>query len=363
MHKIEDLVSSLLLRHSCVIIPNFGGFVAKSIAAKLDLDRGLFLAPSKQLLFNKNLLNNDGLLISEYANLNAIEYSKSQSEIEEFVLDLKSKLNSKQSVHIERVGKLSFDIEGNLVFEQDRYFNLLLSSYGLSQVQFIANKEPEINEISINEKKKKEIAPIRKINYLKYAAAACLLPIAFYSLWIPLKTNVLSSKRISINDLNPFHQKRKINYVKNPLSISEENAIVLDESIEEQYNRADLTLDYWYYEYDGQKQFTILNEPKEVEIIDTEDKEVIVEDVIVPDIPNQIDIITPFTYNCIAGCFSNYTNATRLVKELKEKGYDASILPGGKFYQVSLGGGFSREAVYSIQANADQDSIPVWILH
>lgn len=190
MHKIEDLVSSLLLRHSCVIIPNFGGFVAKSIAAKLDLDRGLFLAPSKQLLFNKNLLNNDGLLISEYASLNAIEYSKSQSKIEEFVLDLKSKLNSKQSVHIERVGKLSFDIEGNLVFEQDRYFNLLLSSYGLSHVQFIANKEPEINEPSLKEKKINLKAPIRKINYLKYAAAACLLPLAFYSFWIDRKSVV-----------------------------------------------------------------------------------------------------------------------------------------------------------------------------
>lgn len=207
MHKIEDLVSSLLLRHSCVIIPNFGGFVAKTISAKLDLDRGLFIAPSKQLLFNKNLLNNDGLLISEYASLNALEYSKSQSEIEEFVLDLKSKLNSKQSVHIERVGKLSYDIEGNLVFEQDRYFNLLLSSYGLSHVQFIANKEPEINEPSIIDKKIKVKAPIRKINYLKYAAAACLLPLAFYSFWIPTHSDVLESGLISYKDFNPFYKK------------------------------------------------------------------------------------------------------------------------------------------------------------
>ena len=206
MYKIEDIVSALLLRHSCVIIPNFGGFVAKTISAKLDLDRGLFLAPSKQLLFNKNLLNNDGLLISEYASLNAIEYSKSQSEIEEFVLDLKSKLNSKQSVHIERVGKLSYDLEGNLVFEQDRYFNLLLSSYGLSQVQFIANKEPEINEPSIIDKKIKEKAPIRKITYLKYAAA-CLLPLAFYSFWIPTHSGVLESGLISFKDFNPFYKK------------------------------------------------------------------------------------------------------------------------------------------------------------
>ena len=191
MHKIEEVVSSLLLRHSCVIIPNFGGFVAKSIAAKLDLERGLFLPPSKQLLFNKNLINNDGLLISEYANFNGLEYIKSELEIENFVLELKTKLNSKQAVHLDRVGVLSYDTEGNLVFEQDRYFNLLLSSYGLSQVKFIANKEPEIKAPSTEVKKKKEKAPIRKINYLKYAAAACLLPLAFYSFWIPTHSDVL----------------------------------------------------------------------------------------------------------------------------------------------------------------------------
>ena len=154
MHKIEETVSSLLLRHSCVIIPNFGGFVAKTISAKLDLDRGLFLAPSKQLLFNKNLLNNDGLLISEYASLNTIEYSKSQIEIEEFVLDLKTKLNSKQAVHIDRVGTLSYDLEGNLVFEQDRYFNLLLSSYGLTKYNLLLIKKLRlINNLVLNKKK------------------------------------------------------------------------------------------------------------------------------------------------------------------------------------------------------------------
>ena len=225
MYKIEDIVSSLLLRHSCVIIPNFGGFVAKTISAKLDLDRGLFLAPSKQLLFNKNLLNNDGLLISEYSSINAIEYSKSQSEIEEFVLDLKSKLNSKQSVHIERVGLLSYDLEGNLFFEQDRYFNLLLSSYGLSQVQFIANKEPEINEPSIIDKKIKVKAPIRKINYLKYAAAACLLPLAFYSFWIPTHSGVLESGLISFKDFNPFYKKEIGAYSKQKFAAQQNDVL------------------------------------------------------------------------------------------------------------------------------------------
>jgi len=352
MKAFDEILVQLIIQHDCVVIPEFGGFVSKAISSKIDFDKGTMSPPSKQLLFNVQLINNDGLLNASIASLNQLSYLEASEVIRSKVSEFKDDLKTGKKITINKVGTLQYNQEGVLIFEQDRFFNFLLASYGLSPIKFIEAKP-------ISTKNKID----RKNNVWKYAAAACLLPIAFYSLWIPLKTNVLSSKRISINDLNPFHQKRKINYVKNPLSISQESAMVIDESIEEQYNRADLTLDYWYYEYDGQKQFTILNEPQEVEIIDAEDKEVIVEDVIVPDIPNQIDIITPFTYNCIAGCFSNYTNATRLVKELKEKGYDASILPGGKLYQVSLGGGFSREAVYSIKANADQDSIPVWILH
>ena len=353
MKTFDEIIVRLIIQHDCVIIPEFGGFVTKALPSKIDYDKGIMSPPSKQLLFNIQLLNNDGLLTAEISNVNNISYADASNEIVHKVGEFNAALKEGKKITIQKVGSFQRNQEGLLVFEQDRFFNFLLSSYGLENVQFVPAETIE----------KKDPIDQGKTQFWKYAAAACLLPIAFYSLWIPLKTNVLSSKRISINDLNPFHQKSKINYVKTPLSISQESAIVLDESIEEQYNHADLTLDYWYYEYDGEKQFTILNEPKEVEIIDAEDKEVIVEDVIDANPANEIDIITPFTFNCIAGCFSNYSNAIRLVKELKEKGYDASILPGGKFYQVSLGGGFSREAMNSIKANADQDSIPVWILH
>jgi hypothetical protein len=160
---------------------------------------------------------------------------------------------------------------------------------------------------------------------------------------------------ISINDLNPFHKAHKINYLKKPLFISDESDLLLDKSIEQQRSNADLSLDFWYYEYDEQKQFTILNE--------TKNKKVNVEDVSNPNTPNQIEIITPFTYNCIAGCFSNYKNAQHFVTKLKGKGYNACILSEGQLHRVSLGGGFSEEAVIVLKEKADHDGISVWILH
>ena len=350
MHKIEDLVSSLLLRHSCVIIPNFGGFVAKSIAAKLDLDRGLFLAPSKQLLFNKNLLNNDGLLISEYASLNAIEYSKSQSEIEEFVLDLKSKLNSKQSVHIERVGKLSYDLEGNLVFEQDRYFNLLLSSYGLSQVQFIANKEPEINEPSIIDKKIKVKAPIRKINYLKYAAAACLLPLAFYSFWIPTHSGVLESGLISFKDFNPFYKKEIGVYSQQKMTTQQND--VLEKNVFENQITTSKNHRIGLYKFDEGINISIRIEEKKKE------KEIL--EVNIENFQNKISSANDFEY--IIGCFSNKENALVLISKLKKEGFAAQLAGGSPLVRVSIGGADSDLQMQPIIQKANEKGYKGWIL-
>ena len=350
MHKIEDLVSSLLLRHSCVIIPNFGGFVAKTISAKLDLDRGLFLAPSKQLLFNKNLLNNDGLLISEYSSINAIEYSKSQSEIEEFVLDLKSKLNSKQSVHIERVGKLSYDIEGNLVFEQDRYFNLLLSSYGLSHVQFIANKEPEINEPSIIDKKIKEKAPIRKINYLKYAAAACLLPLAFYSFWIPTHSGVLESGLISFKDFNPFYKKEIGAYSQQKIATQQND--VLEKNVFENQITTSKNHRIGLYKFDEGINIPIRIEEKKIvkEILDIKIK------------TNQNIISSTNTFEYIIGCFSNKNNALALISKLKKEGFNAKIAGGSPLVRVSIGGADSDLQMQTIIQKANEKGYKGWIL-
>jgi len=359
MHKIEDLVSSLLLRHSCVIIPNFGGFVAKTISAKLDLDRGLFLAPSKQLLFNKNLLNNDGLLISEYASINAIEYSKSQIDIEEFVLDLKSKLNSKQSVHIERVGKLSYDIEGNLVFEQDRYFNLLLSSYGLSHVQFIANKEPEINEPSFKEKKIKVKAPIRKINYLKYAAAACLLPLAFYSFWIPTHSGVLESGLISHKDFNPFYKKEIGNYSQQKIDFPKNNnqeITIFEECIKERRNHR-----IGIYQFDEETNILVHLEKKittkkveEIQVEEIKDQEI--EDIL-PEVV-KIDF-----YEYIVGCYKRKKSAINFIEKLKEEGFDAKLTLDKSLYRVSIGSAETDAEIQQIILDADEKGYKGWILN
>ncbi|MBO5704071.1 MAG: SPOR domain-containing protein, partial [Bacteroidaceae bacterium] len=45
-------IESLLLKHDCVIVPDFGGFVTQQVAARYVEDEGLFLPPYRSVGFN-----------------------------------------------------------------------------------------------------------------------------------------------------------------------------------------------------------------------------------------------------------------------------------------------------------------------
>ncbi|NLA48282.1 MAG: hypothetical protein GX876_02335, partial [Bacteroidales bacterium] len=59
---ITSFIRELLFSHDCVIVPGFGGFVGNYAPARIDRATSTFYPPSKQISFNRNLRNNDGLL-------------------------------------------------------------------------------------------------------------------------------------------------------------------------------------------------------------------------------------------------------------------------------------------------------------
>ncbi len=65
--KIDQHISDLLYCYDCVIIPDFGGFVANYRSAEIDKKRNILYPPSKGIIFNKNLVHNDGLLANKIA--------------------------------------------------------------------------------------------------------------------------------------------------------------------------------------------------------------------------------------------------------------------------------------------------------
>jgi hypothetical protein len=374
---MEQLISDLLLRHNCVILPSFGGFVTRKTAATIDYVSGTMMPPRKSLLFNKQLVNNDGLLISQLAHHQNISYSEAEQIVLAQINVWNHDLALGNSIQIDKVGKLYFDQERNLCFEQDRFFNLLLDSYGLGKVHFLTEtdlsivKQEQTIEEKVQERIQKEIsaptlvpqhvlaeevvateinAPnFERVNVVahpaikknskawKYIAASLLIPIAFYSFWIPTQTNVIQSGVITLQDFNPFHVSKTM-----------ENAAKLKEQT--------------YIEPKADKQ-NVENNPV-IEEVNTP----IVEETPKEETPQvKAETIEPkvskMSYDVVVGCFNNQANINTVIDFLTSKGLNPRIIEGEEgTKRVSAGTATSREAAKLIQQKSNEAGYPGWIL-
>lgn len=61
MIELDRHIEILLLSNDCVIVPDFGGFMAHHVDARYDEADGTFLPPLRTLGFNPQLKMNDSL--------------------------------------------------------------------------------------------------------------------------------------------------------------------------------------------------------------------------------------------------------------------------------------------------------------
>ncbi|MBS2209813.1 SPOR domain-containing protein [Carboxylicivirga mesophila] len=143
MTTVSQQISNLLFTHECVIVPGLGAFVSSPVSAARDMDKNLFLPPSKEIGFNRSLSHNDGLLISTLAQQNGISYGKAKVLVEEFVAAVEAKVNTGGKALIEKVGTLQKDALGYLLFVADESEAYLTDAYGLSSFHFTPVVTPQ----------------------------------------------------------------------------------------------------------------------------------------------------------------------------------------------------------------------------
>ncbi|MBM3186532.1 MAG: SPOR domain-containing protein [Bacteroidetes bacterium] len=355
MLSIEEILSELLLNHSCVIIPKFGGFVAKQTSAKIDLEHNLVIPPSKHLLFNKHLIANDGLLVNELATKNKLSFQDSESRVSTFVDEINNQLKASKHYELPKIGVFHFDTEGNITFVQDRYFNFLLNAYGLNSVQFISKQQVEKTEVEIE--KETPVIPIAegKRKLWKYAAAACLLPLAFYSIWIPTRANVLESGLISHKDFNPFYKQETGSYEKKPLAFSKE---ILSKSFEEKIT---LEPDSYFadFQLDSNHKLKVrMNEKMELVQNETENNNPINSETAI-EVQNSNDS-KKFQY--VLGSFANPTNASNFYNKLKNAGLEVKKSSAGSLIRITVGATNDLDSLQEEISKANNLGYQGWIL-
>lgn len=363
---LEKVISDLVLRHACVIVPDFGGFISQRVPATIDYKSGKVLPPSKSVLFNRQLLSSDGLLIGAYANQQAIAYDEAVRQIKEIVANWKTQLRNGQRVAIDTIGYLYQDNSGQVCFEQDKFVNLLLSSYGLSTLTISMDKEEQkvlaeeantiefidFNTATVSEKVKAPIATEvsedkvvkTKLHWTRYVAAAALLPVVFYSFWIPVKTDFLQSGVLSINDFNPFYKKTEV-LAETPTTSVEETTTKEMESID-----SEVVEEVLVYEMDENTQEAALKET-----------------VAIPEEKAAKISITNYSqanFYVIGNCFGVVENAENFVQSMQSEGLSAEIVDQvNGLYRVAIGKANSSEELEQVKQEVLAKGISnFWIL-
>jgi len=373
--NLSKYIAELLVKNNCVIVPNFGGFIANYNPAIIDELRHKIYPPSKRVLFNSNLVNNDGLLANYVSTQISETYSESLVLIDEVSTNWKTQLNNGERVSIGEVGFL-YESDNKIQFEQNREFNLYLGAYGLSAVNFVSLTEEftksevleqvespiEIAAVAhseIKEVNKKDAIVValpnrtRKNNRWKYLAAACILPVLFYSYWIPMETHYLDSGNIQMADFNPL--QKKANKIYN--TRFEKNEIdfeTIESSGLDKVNLLASTVEFYNYQFSDELYIPVnLNRVKldKTEVVNS---------------TPEVEINSKLTENhfhLIAGCFGDKNNADLLVKDLISQGYSSTIVDKNKgLYRVSVQSFDSKVKATQFKSKLSSNSISSWLL-
>ena len=152
--KISYHIFNLLQEHDCVIVPNFGAFVARNISAKISRDGSRIYPPNKEITFNKSLIKSDGLLINRISSNENISYDMANDKLSNWVVKSHKKISKQGYIEIKNIGSISLENE-KYIFNPSQNSIFLKSSYGLNSI--------DSNEI-------KRSTNIISNSYLKYAA-------------------------------------------------------------------------------------------------------------------------------------------------------------------------------------------------
>lgn len=150
--NVAHYISELLFRHDCVVVPGFGGFVCTYAPARIHPAQHTFTPPGKQIVFNRHLQQNDGLLAQTIAAESSCSFDEAMAGISAFVSGISAQLANGRKAELHNIGTLSLDPEGNISFESYPEINYLVDSFGLGSFQSL----PILREAVVEKRKPAE---------------------------------------------------------------------------------------------------------------------------------------------------------------------------------------------------------------
>ena len=135
MFSIIEHIEYLLTRHDCVVIPDWGAFIANYDAARFDSSHSVMERPCRIISFNNGLTHNDGLLAHSLMRREGMEYKQAMHLIADSVASFRKQLTDKREVSMGRLGYFRSNLDRSVEFVSLYPVNSNDQFYGLASLK------------------------------------------------------------------------------------------------------------------------------------------------------------------------------------------------------------------------------------
>lgn len=362
--NLQEHLCLLLKKEEIVVIPHFGAFVSDYESAKIqDL---AILPPQKKIIFNKNVIKDDGVLNQWVSEVLQQEYLHSKLTIAEAVYGWRKSLAYGDQLKFKNIGDLKLNSEGQIIFEASNNSELQSEFFGLEPVKVskvieepkTLQLEPPVEEpklASIEVKEEKKVIPLNAPK-TEEKKETKVIDIAS-----PKKKKTALGKIAMV--LAPFVcigigvvGASKMDKENNLASLFSSNKV---ENIETT-DTPDITVNKVYAAEDF---FT----KEEIDLLKVKENNKIEAEIDKTEVSMEAkESIQIKNYHVIAGCFSDIRNAKKLKAQLKSEGYSAELIGKTKkgLHRVSFGSYNSKkEALLSLAKVKLEKNKASWLLN
>ena len=298
MNRLISHIEFLLHEHNCVIIPDLGGFVVNAIQSFSDDNNSLF-PPASELVFNRDLTHNDGLLAESYMKTYDLSFERAMWKIENEVIELKQILRDKSYLDLDKLGSFSLSDDNRFIYKSGTFIRP--EYFGLNSIKL---KELAVEQktvpLPVTESSRGEL--FKRIGISAAAIAAIIL----FVFVLPVSDTAIERQMANISYETEWFRSKKsnINEVATPaVAVVEESSLDLSSE----------------------------------SIVAANDSET-------PDIGMAAIENAPATYYIVMGVFRGEISASKLIESLKSDGFNnASWLERPERFDV-YSASFSSEA-------------------
>ena len=191
MISIIEHIEYLIRHHNCVVIPQWGAFIAQYSPSLLQAGTNKIIKPKRTIAFNASIDHNDGLLANSLVRRHGISYDKALKLITDSVSLYKRQLQNGDEVSFGRIGYFALNSNGSAEFTPFYQSNSNDEYFGLKSIAFkpLVNDNYELRtraiEANNSSETRSQVAPSPTRNRFAYrslqvaASIAIILGIAF----------------------------------------------------------------------------------------------------------------------------------------------------------------------------------------